>query len=437
MRVGIDTSTLRVRHAGIAVYTLELAAALIQLLNEDETLIAFDGLRFRPITPTWPEHMRNINHASTGDRTAAWRHLRGPLERAMRASSLHRRLLRHVKDLNFRQGEDRLDLFHAVVTLQPGRTGKPVIPLVHNVSILRFPETHPLERVRAFERGLPQITQAPVINTVSAFSRDEIAATLGYPIERIVVTHPGVSSFFRKGSTDEDATELAALGLAGRRFILLVGTQEPRKNIKTAVAAFAALSKAARRDAVLVIAGGKGWGTMSLPPGAARLIEDGSIRFLGYVTRPALRALYRHTATLVFPSIYEGFGIPAAEALACGTSVAFSRGTSLAEVVGPHGIGIDSGDEQGWRDAMHAALAGGPASPLTRRARSAWAAQFDWTANAARTLAMYRAVAKGGPLPAKLAAAVAGASAGTDDMPGRRDVPIAAHEDRRGDPAFA
>jgi alpha-1,3-rhamnosyl/mannosyltransferase len=403
MRICLDTSTLRVRHAGIAVYTLELAEALLGQLGPDDSLVSFDGIGgFAPIDDAWPARQRAENEARIRGETPAALVPAGFLEGVMRGGKLRRRLARLAKEMRFATGARHYDLCHAVVTLPPGRTSKPLIPLIHDVSMQRFPDTHPAERVRAFERWWPTILRCPVVNTVSAFSRDEIVAVLGYPRERIVVTHPGVEPFFFGADAAAEEAALAGFDLGARRVILLVGTQEPRKNIAVAMAAFAALPAAARDGAVLVVAGGSGWGRLRVPPEAEALIRAGDIRFTGYVSRLQLRALYRRAALLVFPSVYEGFGIPAVEALAAGTAVAVSAGTSIEEAAGPHGEPIPSGDVEGWRAAMRRALEAPEATEAERAARRAWARRFDWRSTAARTLAMYRAVLDGTKLPAEL-----------------------------------
>ena len=403
MRVCLDTSTLRVRHSGIAVYTLGLVQALLGQIGADDGLVSFDGIGgFAPIDTAWPARMRAENEARIlGQMPGAVASV-GLLEGVMRGGRLRRRLARLAKEARFVTGARHYDLCHAVVTLPPGRTTKPLIPLIHDVSMQRFPDTHPPERVRAFERWWPAILRCPVINTVSAFSRDEIATVLGYPRERIVVTHPGVEPFFFETDAEAEGAALAPLDLGARRVILLVGTQEPRKNIAVALAAFAALPAAARAGAVLVAAGGSGWGNLALPTEAEALIRAGDIRFTGYVSRLQLRALYRRAALLAFPSVYEGFGIPAAEALATGTRVAVSAGTSIEEAAGPHGEPIASRDVAGWRDAMRRALDAPAPTEAEREARRAWARRFDWRRTAQRSLAMYRAVLDGAPLPAQL-----------------------------------
>jgi glycosyltransferase involved in cell wall biosynthesis len=392
LRIGLDISTLRFPHTGIAVYTLQLICALQRQIISDVLLVGFTGLGFRTLSQDFIAAEVASNDAR--GRPAAPAAASPAMLALMRGGGARRRLLRFVKERAFEWRADQCDLFHATVTLPPGRTRTPLIPLVYDLSLMRHPETHPRERVAAFTRWLPAIREAPVINTISGFSRAEITALLGIPAERIVVTLPGVDPLFL--ADDSPAARAAAMRRFGVReggYILAVGSLEPRKNLPVVLEAFASLPDAVRGAARLLVVGPPGWGDVRMPAAARRLCEQGAIRLTGYVDRMALRSLYGGAALLVYPSIYEGFGIPAAEALACGTPVAASRGSSLDEVVGPHGTLLPAHDVAGWREAMDCALGGaGAPDAAARAARRRWAAQFDWDTTAAQTLAMYRAL---------------------------------------------
>jgi glycosyltransferase involved in cell wall biosynthesis len=402
MRFGLDTSTLRFRHTGIAVYTQGLIRELQNAIGPHECLVAFDGLRFHPIEQSWCNDMVAANEARVLAQDQRSVTLHQGIDGFVRGGSIRRLVARRTKEALFTLGQSQFDVFHAIVTLPPGRTHKPLIPLVHDVSILRFPETHPKERLRTFDRWLPALAKASVINTVSAFSKAEIVATLGVPADRIVVTLPGIDPFFRSRDTGADAEILRHLNTDGRAIILLVGSIEPRKNIAAALTAFSRLPPATRAKAVLLVVGGYGWGELKIAPEVAPIMSSGAIRFTGYVSRLTLRALYRNAALLVFPSLYEGFGLPAAEAMACGTAVAVSRGTSLQDVVGPHGELVDSGDIEAWSEKMKQAVERGTADAEARALRQEWSLKYDWQKNAATTLAMYRAVASGAERPVDL-----------------------------------
>ena len=252
---------------------------------------------------------------------------------------------------------------------------------------LRHPDTHPAARVRAFDRALPRIAAAPLLNTISEFFRREIMALLGVAPERIVVTRPGVDPFSRAADSTPDA---AALDVVPGRFLLAVATLEPRKNLATLVTAYGGLPPSVQAAAPLLLVGQPGWGELGFPPEAARLIAAGRLRLTGYLPKPSLRALYRATALFLYPSLYGGFGLPPAEALACGAPVAVSADTAVEDAVGAAGIRLPARDIDAWRGAMAAAIAAPDRAPEAIAARHAAAPPLDWARTAAETRALYR-----------------------------------------------
>lgn len=407
LRVGLDITTLRFPHTGIAVYTLHLIRAIQNHLNTGLALVGFDGFGFRPLRDDFVAEELSRNDRRRNVAAGAFSPLSSSAYALLRQGGVVRKFSRRIKEWAFEREADRLDLFHATVTFPPGRTRTPLIPLVHDLSLLRHPETHPIERVRAFDRWKPVITCAPVINTVSQFSKNEIASMLGVPRDQIIVTRPGVDSlFFGAGDPAVTSRVMREFDVMPRKYILSVGSIEPRKNLPVVLEAFAAIPAERRRQVRMLVVGPSGWGNVRIPEAARRLCDDGTIRLTGYVDRVVLRTLYSETALFVYPSLYEGFGIPAAEALACGAPVAVSSGSSLDEVVGIHGIRLPPDDTAGWRDAMEDALAACDLpDAAARTARREWAAQFDWDKTAAETLAMYRML-----LPRRATAAIRSAS---------------------------
>ncbi|MCX7683881.1 MAG: glycosyltransferase family 4 protein [Acetobacteraceae bacterium] len=387
MRIGLDLSALHRPHAGVAVYARNLAAALpraARQAGEEAAFLGFDGLRFLPLG-------RALGAAGESGGRAPTDRIVGALGRFAGRSAPLLPLARAGRAAAFALGQRRVDLFHALMTLPPGPVLRPLLPLIYDLSPLRHPETHPAARVRAFEAALPRLASAPLINTISEFSRREIVELLAVPPERVAVTTPGVDPLFRAPpSPEEDRAALMRLGLDAGRYLLAVGTLEPRKNLATLVAAYAGLPPEAQARAPLVLAGQPGWGDLRLPAEAARLVAAGRIRFPGYLPGPALRALYRGTALFLFPSLYEGFGLPVLEALACGAPVAVSGGTAMEEAAGDAASRLPAQDSGAWREAMRAAIEAPDLSEAARAARIAWARRFDWAETARATLALYR-----------------------------------------------
>ena len=308
-------------------------------------------------------------------------------------SSVARTLYRAMHATAFAQTvrHQSLDLFHALNFIPPADPGVVTLPIVYDLSFERFPATHPKERLDWLKRLPAVIAKAPLIQTISEFSRNEIAVVYGYPRDKIFVAPPAPAAIFRPLGLEATQRGLATLALAPRAYLLAVGTLEPRKNLGTLVAAYAALAPAERARAPLVIAGGAGWGNVGLPKQASALVQDGSLRFVGMVPDARLRDLYEGAIALLFPSLYEGFGMPVVEAMSCGAPVIHSTGTSMDEISAELGVRLDATDGAAWTDAMRHAIdaAQAEATPDVRQQRIAQARSFDWTTSAQRVRAAY------------------------------------------------
>jgi alpha-1,3-rhamnosyl/mannosyltransferase len=211
-----------------------------------------------------------------------------------------------------------LDVLHCTTFRAPRRPPVPLVVTVHDLALLRHPDAFPAWHRRSGTlalRGAARVADAIV--AVSAFTRDELVELLGVPPERVRVVPNGVDAVF-------DPSGPAAEG----SYVLAVGTLEPRKNLGAAV-------EAARLAGLeLRVAGAPGWGGVDVPGWAGRPSDD------------ELAALYRGARCLVYPSLYEGFGIPVLEAMACGTPVVTSRGGATEEVAGGAAVLVDATDPE-------------------------------------------------------------------------------------------
>jgi glycosyltransferase involved in cell wall biosynthesis len=244
------------------------------------------------------------------------------------------------------------DLYHEPNILPFPFMG-PTVITVHDLSWIRHPEAHPPERVRAMNKYFqPGLDQAALILTDSEFVKSELIDVFGIRPERIRAVMLGVEALFHPRAADQAYSVLHTHQLVYRNYILAVGTLEPRKNLSVALQAFMRLSPALRKQFPLVLVGMRGWNTSDLEKQIAPLVASGEIRLLGYLPREDLATVISGATTLVYPSIYEGFGLPPLEAMACGIPVISSNVSSIPEVVGDTGILIDPHDVNAFTEAM-------------------------------------------------------------------------------------
>lgn len=322
-------------------------------------------------------------------RPAAWRTAgRGLLRRSGLAHAASRAWQAH----RFRAGLPReAALYHETNFLPFCYGALPTVLTAHDVSWLRYPETHPAARVDLMRRQFPRaLTRADRVIVVSDFVRAELLALCEVDPGKVRVVHNGVAPAFRPLATDVLAPVLARQGLLPGRYLLALGTLEPRKRLSTALRAHQRLPAALRRHMPLVLAGIKGWLTSELEREMAPAVARGEVRVAGYVPDADLPSLVAGACAMVYPSIYEGFGLPPLEAMACGVPVICSDRSALPDVVGDGGVLLDPNDIDGFSAAMLRACedAHWRAAIGARALRRA--AGFSWQRCARETLEVYR-----------------------------------------------
>jgi glycosyltransferase involved in cell wall biosynthesis len=233
---------------------------------------------------------------------------------------------------------------------------------------------------------------------ISESTRQDVIARLGVPPERVQTVYCGVDPCFVPMPADEVAAFRQRKGLP-ERFVLFLGTIEPRKNVRRLINAFAQLLTSSPRetsDLYLVVAGGKGWLS---EPVFARVEELGlkdRVHFPGYVPE-AEKALWYSAATcFCYPSLYEGFGLPPLEAMACGLPVITSNASSLPEVVGDAGLTVPPEDPAALSDALHQMVVNPTLRAELAQAGRWRATRFSWAKAARQTVGVYRRALRGG-----------------------------------------
>ncbi len=283
-----------------------------------------------------------------------------------------------------------LSLFHGTNYDIPLWSVCPTVLTIHDLSLLLHPQTHESHLVRRARYRLPLMARfATKIITATEFVKKEVAEHLKVDPAKIVVTPYAPRRNFQPLPPAETEQTRARLGVEDV-FILFVGTIEPRKNLITLLRAFAEIIRNTSLRPQLVIAGKKGW----LMGETLNYSEDLSerIKFTGYVTDDELCALYSSCSVCVYPSLYEGFGLPPLEAMSCGAPVIASDVPSLSEAVGKAAFLVPPTGVENLAQGLVEMLSNAEQRAHFSRAGLEWASRFTWEKTAELTLEVYREV---------------------------------------------
>jgi len=347
-RIGIDYTAAARQRAGIGRYTRELVTALLTLesLHQYIVFAATGGLE----TESWKLETGRLRASSR----VRFRTL--PLSDDWLARLWHRlRLPIPVETIT-----GSLDVFYSPdFVLPPTRRATRTLLTVHDLSFLHCPGAFVPALLRYLERVVPRsISRADLVLADSARTRSDIVSLLGVPPGKVQVLYSGVHPRFQPEPESGEGERLRTrYGIGDRPYVLSVGTLQPRKNYVRLIQTFAQLANLQTCDLAdlqLVIAGGRGWLYQEIFTEAEK--HGDCVHILGFVDEADLPALYRNAALFAFPSLYEGFGLPVLEAMACGVPVVCSDASSLPEVAGDAALLVDPLDTDGLADAMARAL---------------------------------------------------------------------------------
>jgi len=380
MRIAIDGTPLLTPKSGVGKYTVELSAALKRLPEAPKVHLAYGIF--------WPKRFRKRKAPVGGVRYddglhhgKRFRWISGSLKKWIKESILKLEL-----------SAISPDIYHAP-NFAADAFGVPLIITVHDLSYLRYPDTLPPERLAWFTKHFPRYLHAARhIIAVSEFTKNEIVSLLGVSEKRITAVHNGVSQDFKPMPAAILADKLKPFHLEPKKYILSVGTIEPRKNLLALIKAYALLPESIKSNWPLVIAGMLGWKDQAITKGIEALTQKGTVKPIGYVPDRMLPFLYAGAALFVYPSLYEGFGLPPLEAMASGVPVMVSNRSSLPEVVGETGVFIDPEDIESMAQKMIWLLKDSQRCEQMVKSGLERAKRFTWYACAEKTYRIYQRV---------------------------------------------
>ncbi len=286
----------------------------------------------------------------------------------------------------------KIDLLHALAFAAPLAAPVPFITTIYDLSFIRYPEAfrpHNRWYLRTFTKHSAR--RAKAIIAISESTRQDVIQAFGVSPEKVHTVYCGVDSDFKPLPPTAIAAFKAKKGLP-EKFILRLGTIEPRKNVEGLIKAYALWRKQDKNAPKLFIAGGKGWYYQRVFQLVEELGLNEHIVFPGYLPQEDLPLWYNASDLFVYPSHFEGFGLPVLEAMACGTPVITSNVSSLPEVAGEAGILVSPTDTKALSQAMQTIFHNAELTRQMQEKGLAQAAKFNWRKTAAQTAQIYSRV---------------------------------------------
>jgi glycosyltransferase involved in cell wall biosynthesis len=375
MRIGIDAHAIGSQLTGNETYIKNLILALAELDRVNEYVLFFT----RPdVARAWENRYPNVR------------------VQLLRPHTPYARIPISFPIALYKTG---VDLLHVQYTAPPFYR-KPIVVTIHDLSFEHFPQFFSHRERFFFKRTIPHTARrAAKVLTVSEYSRQDLIRTYNLPPEQVVVTPNGVGPEFRPV---REKTRLAALrqqyGI-DRAYLLSVGNLQPRKNLARLIRAYTQL-RASVEDfhCQLVIVGQKAWLSKNIFHEAHRSRYAGDVILTDYVPEDDLPGLYSGATAFVYPSIFEGFGLPVLEAMACGAPVVTSNSSALPEVVGTAGLMVDPYDEEALAKAIQRLVYDAQLRAQLSEHSLQQAAKFSWRRTAELTLAVYQQALTGAPV---------------------------------------
>lgn len=379
LNVIFSTDCIKYPLTGIGRYAFELAKQLQQ--REDKlTLTYLHGTKVRD------------SLAVASETTQSVQTLKRKLQKSKTASEIYRLTFPVMKSLALRKFKEHI--YHSPNYYLPPKVPH-CVATFHDLSVFHWPQFHPAGRVHLMQKELRNtIARAKMLITDSHYTKRELVEFFGLEENKVTVAPLAYNEQFHPRSASDVEHVLDEYQLKWRSFFLYTGTIEPRKNIITLLRAYDRLPIIAKKNFPLVISGYKGWENAELFKLFFKGESEGWLKYLGFVPGKHLPILYSSATSFVFPSIYEGFGLPVLEAMASGTPVICSNATSLPEVVGGTALMHDPEDVDRLTSYLQKMIDDGSKKQSMIDAGLVQAKYFSWSACADKTIEAYEQVAK-------------------------------------------
>lgn len=368
----MDASAVPLQPAGAGRYVLDVIGALARRDDVALTLLTKAGDVAR-----WPDGVEVLDVAPA----------RRPVRLVWEQVGLPRRLRR----LDF-------DVYHGPHYTMPEAWEGPKVVTIHDVTFFDHPEWHERTKAPFFRRAIRVASRhADALVCVSRTTADRLRAVCPPTVPAVVAPHGVDHTRFTPMpvAPDADARVLEALGVRPP-YVAFIGTLEPRKDVPSLVRAFDRVA-GVHTDLSLVVAGGAGWGAAEVEAAAAASPYRDRMRFTGYVPDEAVPALLRGAAVVAYPSLEEGFGLPALEALACAAPLVSTTGSAMEEVAAGAALLVPPGDVEALAGALDMSVRQDSGLAGRRQRGLGLAARYTWERSAARHAEVYRAVAAVAP----------------------------------------
>lgn len=379
MRIAFDCSLVPGQQGGVGQYSYQLAHALSRVDKENSYILYL-------LAPVY----RKVAEEKLGLPVG------GNFSVLMKRTPVPFQLFKYAGAKECMLGGVEADVFHSnnfcVPRFRDRR--KKVIATIYDISVVTHPECHKKANIAHCLAGIKDaVKYADAIISISEHTRDDLIRHFGAPPEKITVTSLAAGPGFR------NITDAGVLQMVRNRynlpvsFVLFIGSLEPRKNIKGLLRAYSCLPERTRKEFPLVIAGGRGWLNSDIPGLVSELGIKDRVHFAGFIKEEDLSAVYSMASLFVYPSLYEGFGLPILEAMACGTPVVTSKTSSMPEVAGDAAVLVEPTDADELVFSMRQLLENGAKRAELAVKGFERAKMFSWEKCARETIAVYRRVA--------------------------------------------